>query len=125
MAADAIDEAMTRAFTRWERIESYASPEGWVYRVAMNVARSAMRKTRREDLWNQPPEAAVTDDEPDPELRAAVGRLPSKLRTVVVARYLLDWSTARTAEALGIPEGTVKTRLRRGLARLASDLEGS
>lgn len=55
LAADAIDEAMTRAYTRWNRIELYASPEGWVYRVAMNVARSALRKTRREDLWEQPP----------------------------------------------------------------------
>jgi RNA polymerase sigma factor (sigma-70 family) len=124
LAADAIDEAMTRAYTRWDRIEDYASPEGWVYRVAMNVARSALRKTRREDLWEQPPAEKVFDDQPDLELRAAVGRLPVKFRSVVVGRYLLDWSTAETAEALGIPEGTVKTRLKRALARLAKDLEG-
>lgn len=125
LAADAIDEAMARAFTRWDRIGAYASPEGWVYRVALNVARSALRKTRREDLWEQPPEATVVDDRPDFELRAAIGRLPVKFRSVVVARYLLDWSTADTAEALGIPEGTVKIRLRRALARLAEDLEGA
>lgn len=124
LAADAIDEAMTRAYTRWDRIGTYASPEGWVYRVALNVARSALRKTRREDLWGQPPERLVVDVPPDLELRAAIGRLPVKLRSVVVARYLLDWSTADTAEALGIPEGTVKTMLRRALARLAKDLEG-
>lgn len=124
LAADAIDEAMTRAYTRWDRIEDYASPEGWVYRVAMNVARSALRKTRREDLWDQPPEGKIFDDQPDLELRAAVGRLPLKFRSVVVARYLLDWSTAETAEALRIPEGTVKTRLKRALAHLAKDLEG-
>ncbi len=124
LAADAIDEAMTRAYTRWERIADYASPEGWVYRVAMNVARSALRKTRREDLWDQPPETSVVDDQPDLELRSAIGRLPVKLRSVVVARYLLDWSTADAAEALGIPESTVKTRLKRALTRLAKDLEG-
>lgn len=124
MAADAIDEAMTRAYTRWNLIRVYASPEGWVYRVALNVARSAQRKTHREDLWDQPPERMVVDVEPDLEMRSAIGRLPVKFRSVVVARYLLDWSTAATAEALGIPEGTVKTRLRRALARLAKDLEG-
>lgn len=124
LAADAIDEAMTRAYTRWDRIEDYASPEGWVYRVALNVARSALRKTRREDLWDQPPEGTVTDHQPNLELRAAIGRLPVKFRNVVVARYLLDWSTADTAEALGIPEGTVKTTLKRALTRLAKDLEG-
>lgn len=124
LAADAIDEAMARAYTRWDRLEDYASPEGWVYRVALNVARSTLRRTRREDLWEQPPEGEIFDDQPDLELRAAVARLPVKFRSVVVARYLLDWSTAETAEALGIPEGTVKTRLKRALARLAKELEG-
>jgi RNA polymerase sigma-70 factor (ECF subfamily) len=125
LAADAIDEAMARAYSRWERIEGYASPEGWVYRVALNLARSALRKRRREDLWERPPERIVVDLPPDLELRAAVGRLPVKFRGVVVARYLLDWSTADTAEALGIPEATVKTWLRRALLRLAKDLEGA
>ena len=125
LAAEAIDEAMTRAYTHWGRIESYESPEGWVYRVAINVARSALRRTEREDLWEQPPEEAVADDHPDLELRAAIGRLPVKFRSVVVARYLLDWSTADTAQALGIPEGTVKIRLKRALSRLAQDLKGA
>lgn len=125
LAADAIDEAMTRAFTLWDRIEAYASPEGWVYRVALNVARSALRKKRREDLWAKPPERMVVELPADLELRRAVGRLPVKFRSVVVARYLLDWSTADTAKALGLPEGTVKTRLKRALARLAKDLEGA
>lgn len=124
LAADAIDEAMVRAYTRWDRIEAYASPEGWVYRVAMNVARSALRKTRREDLWDQPPETTVVDQHPDLELREAISRLPVNFRSVVVARFLLDWSTAETAEGLGIPEGTVKTRLKRALRRLAKDLGG-
>lgn len=124
LAAEAIDEAMARAYARWDRIEGYASPEGWVYRVAINVARSALRKTRREDLWEQPPEEAVADDHPNLELRSAIGRLPVKFRSVVVARYLLDWSTADTAQALGIPEGTVKVRLKRALSRLAEDLPG-
>lgn len=118
LAAEAIDEAMARAYARWD-------PEGWVYRVAIKVARSALRTTRWEDLWDLPPEEAVADDHPDLELRAAIGRLPVKFRSVVVARYLLDWSTADTARALGIPEGTVKVRLRRALGRLADDLKGA
>ena len=125
LAADAIDEAMARAYARWDRIEDYSSPEGWVYRVALNWARSALRRRRREDLWDRPPEPSVVDLPPDVELRAAVGRLPGKFRSVVVARYYLDWSTADTATALGIPDGTVKTRLKRALVRLAKDLEGT
>lgn len=125
LAAEAVDEAMARAYAHWDRIEGYASPEGWVYRVALNWARSALRRRRQEDLWDRPPERSVVEVPPDVELRAAVGRLPGKSRSVVVARYYLDWSTAVTASALGIPEGTVKTRLKRALARLAKDLEGT
>ena len=73
LASDAIDEAMTRAFIHWDRIGAYSSPEGWVYRVAMNVARSALRRSRREDLWDRPPEMLVVDGHPDLELRVAIG----------------------------------------------------
>lgn len=125
VAADAIDEAMARAYSRLNRLQYYDSPEGWVYRVALNLSRSALRKRRGEELWEQPPDRAVEDFVPDPDLRSAIGALPVKYRSVVVARYLLDWSTTETAEALGILEPTVKTRLRRALARLAEDLEGA
>lgn len=124
LASDAVDEAMTRAVARWEQVSEYDSPDGWVYRVALNWSRSALRKRRREDLWEEPPEQATVDPFPDPELRRAIAGLPRKYRAVVVARYLLDWSTTDTAEALGIPEPTVKTRLRRALNQLAKELRG-
>ena len=121
LAAEAVDEAMARAYERWSKIGEAENPEGWVYRVGLNWSRSMLRKRGREDFWSQPPERGAFDRASDPDLRSAIGRLPVKLRSVVVARYLLDWSTVETAEALGIPESTVKTRLRRALARLAED----
>lgn len=39
LASDAVDEAMTRAVARWERISKYDSPDGWVYRVALTWSR--------------------------------------------------------------------------------------
>jgi RNA polymerase sigma-70 factor, ECF subfamily len=59
---------------------------------------------------------------PEPELLAAVEALPFKFRTVVVARFFLDWSIEQTAEALAIPEGTVKTLQHRAVARLRTSL---
>jgi RNA polymerase sigma-70 factor (ECF subfamily) len=53
---------------------------------------------------------------------AAVARLPTKLRLTVTCRYLLELSEAETADALGCPVGTVKSRLSRGLERLRADL---
>ena len=51
-----------------------------------------------------------------------MGRLPDKLGRVVTCRYLLDLDEAATAVVLGVPRGTVKSRLSRGLARLRDDL---
>jgi RNA polymerase sigma factor (sigma-70 family) len=63
-------------------------------------------------------ESVHIDDLPEPELLTAVELLPIKYRSVVVARFFLDWSIEQTAEALSIPEGTVKTRQSRALERL-------
>jgi len=65
---------------------------------------------------------AWNDALPDPDLIEAMGRLSLKLRAVVVARYQLDFSTAEVADALGIPEGTVKSRLSRALHQLSREL---
>lgn len=123
LAEEAIDEAMTRALARWHEVGSYDRPEGWLYRVGLNWARGVFRKRRYEllsDLTSSPHSWA--DPLPDPDLIEALGRLSLKLRSVVVARYYLDWSTAEVAEALEIPEGTVKSRLSRALQRLAGEL---
>lgn len=121
LAYEAVDEAMARAARLWEVVSKYDSPEGWVYRVALNWARSMFRR-RRPLPWRG---EALWDTLPDPDVSRAVAGLPIKLRKVVVARYYLDWSVSQIAEALMIPEGTVKSRLHRGLARLENELGGT
>ena len=121
LAIEAIDEAMTRAAQRWDVIGGYESPEGWVYRVALNWARSVFRR-RRPLPWRG---EALWDTLPDPDVSRAVASLPVKLRVVVVARFYLDWSVPEIAAGLAIPTGTVKSRIHRALARLESDLGGT
>ena len=121
LAAEACDEAMVRAYERWSRISGYDNPAGWVYRVGLNWSRSWLRKRGRMRL-GPAPEGSVETDISDPALAAAVAHLSIKLRSVVVLRYYLDWTTQQTATALGIAEGTVKSRLSRGLDRLADEL---
>ena len=65
----------------------------------------------------------VEQEMPEPELLEAVKALPVKYRAVVVARFFLDWSIQRTAEALAVPEGTVKTRQSRAIERLRKRLK--
>lgn len=124
-ATEAVDEAMTRAMARWEEIREYERPQGWVYRVGLNWARGQYRKRRFEILTQLDPDRAVGGELPDVSVLEAVGRLSWKLRSIVVARYYLEWSTAEVAEAFGIPEGTVKSRSSRALDRLAKDLGGT
>src|SRR5437867_2091561 len=57
-------------------------------------------------------------------LLAAVASVPERARLVITCRYLLELSEAETAEVLGWPVGTVKSRLSRALDRLRAELDG-
>lgn len=119
--AEAADEGMARCFAHWSTVSEYDNPAGWVYRVGLNWAVSLRRKLARRlpysppDLVEQPPVA-------DPAIARALDELDVRLRAVVVCRFLLDWSTAATADALGIRPGTVKSRTHRALAQLETRL---
>ncbi len=119
--AEATDEAMTRAYSRWKDVSTYDNPEGWTYRVGLNWAYSWQRKLARKLPWT--PETSTLPVTNDPELDAALQTLDPKYRSVVVCRYFLDWSTEQTATALDIAPGTVKSRLSTGLTQLRRKLD--
>lgn len=123
LGSEAADEALARACERWYEVAGYANPAGWLYRVGLNWARTHQRRNRWRDR-RPVPERAVLAVPGDPELAAALDRLTTEHRAVVVCRYYLDWSVADTAVALDVPEGTVKSRLARALDILHRDLEG-
>lgn len=120
LAREATDEAMLRAYARWSRVGSYDNPGGWVFRVGLNWATSWWRRARGERTllgnaaWVDPPDATVAV--------TALAALPVSQRAVVVCRVLLELSTSETAAVLGVPEGTVKSRLARALAGLRAAL---
>ena len=126
LGAEAADEAFVRACQRWAEVSTYANPQGWVYRVAMNWARSWLRRSRRErDKRPLLVKSELMEDQVlDVDLERALEGLSAAHRTVVVARFFMDWSVEETADVLGIRPGTVKSRLSRALDQLAEELSG-
>jgi RNA polymerase sigma factor, sigma-70 family len=123
LARDATAEAMARAYARWSHVSRVDNPGGWVYRVGLNWATSRWRRRRREHPLPADLDPAATPvDLEAVTVLAALRRLDTRSRAVVVCRVLLDMSTAQTAAALDIAEGTVKSRLARALATLRASL---
>lgn len=128
LGREAADEAMTRAYGKWRTISRYDNPAGWVYKVGLNWGRSWHRKvaSRAAIMRSQAPtQVAQTPPSADLALHEAMTKLDIKYRSVVVCRYLLDWSTEQTADALGLPAGTVKSRLSTALTQLRAALDDS
>ena len=121
LAAEATDEAFTRAFERWTQVQAYENAAGWVYRVALNWARSRLRR-RRFEIVADPPERGELDGF-DPDLERALALLPLEQRTMVVLKHHAGWSYDEIAEALELPAGTVKSRLHRAVVELRAALE--
>lgn len=121
LGVEAADEAMARCYAHWDKVSHYDNPAGWVYRVGLNWALSWRRKLARRHTL-APPEPVQPTLPADPQIVEALSSLDMRLRSVVVCRILLDWSTEQTAEVLQIKPGTVKSRLHRGLSRLAESL---
>ena len=71
------------------------------------------------------PEAAAVAAEDTKRLLGFVNELSEEDRLVIANRYFLELSGEETAAALGIPEGTVKSRLSRALSRLRARVEGA
>lgn len=125
LAADATQEAFARALQRWDEVTALDNPRGWLYRVALNWARSRFRRSARELLTGRPPDidAPELPSPSDPSVTLAMRGLPVEQRAVVVLRLYLDWSVGEVAAVLGVSNGTVKSRLARALDRLRERLE--
>jgi RNA polymerase sigma-70 factor (ECF subfamily) len=109
-AADAADEAFVRAYERWKRVSTMASPAGWLHQVGANALRRRMRRRAMERRFDRPA-LAVVHPLPQPELWAAVRALPERQRTAIVLRYLGDLPEADIAASMGIARGTVSSTL--------------
>lgn len=126
LAADALDEAFTRAFERWNHVRRLDSPAGWVWRTSTNVVRRRFRRAVHErrllgrHVANRPRADVSVDD--DLDLRRALLELTERQRTIIVLAYIADLPHRDIADALGLQVGTVAATASQARARLAGIL---
>ena len=131
-ARDALQEAYVQAYIHLDQFQGRAKLSSWLTRIAVNEAlRRARRRDRVGEVELEMSHAAAPIRGPEQEavraelrraLEHAVDELPEVFRTAFVLRDVEELSTAETAECLGVPEQTVKTRLHRARALLRRTL---
>jgi RNA polymerase sigma-70 factor, ECF subfamily len=112
--------AAVRALDRFDRRRPFGP---WLHRIVMN---RAIDWTRARSLRREVGDDALETTESRPEttvgmpanVTAALASLPPDQRAVIVMRYLLEYTPGEIARMLGLPRGTVNSRLRRGLDAL-------
>jgi RNA polymerase sigma factor (sigma-70 family) len=128
-AEDAVQEALARAWEHEARGKDIRSLGAWVTTVALNLARSQMRRWRCErrardrllPLQRAVPDAPAASGEAH-AVREALRQLPRRQREVTALRYYLGLDVAEIAERLDISTGTVKSLLFRARRALAAAL---
>ncbi len=121
-AEDVVQEAFVRALDHPTRLLGVDDPEAWLRTVAVNLARSRWRRSRR--LVGLAPrlveESRAGDTEGHVVLLQALRKLPAGQREVIALHHLADMSVAQVAATLSLPIGTVKARLARGRLALST-----
>lgn len=133
-AEDVAQEALVAAIRSLDRFDLRRPFGPWLHRIAVNRAidHARARAARGEIASGTAEEAelrggapALGEAEPDPRiegLRTALGGLSPEHRAIVAMRFLLELSPGEIARELDLPRGTVNSRLRRALDRLAAEI---
>ena len=122
-AADAVQEALLRAWNRRDTLRDERYMQTWLIRILLNVCNGIHRKRRRAERAALPPPQAAPAGGAD-ALREALMALPLRLRLPVVLYYMEGMTQQECARALGWPASLVKSRLRAARAALRKLLEG-
>jgi RNA polymerase sigma-70 factor (sigma-E family) len=133
-AEDLAQTTLVRCYTGWDKVSSADNRDAYVYRMLLNC----LRDSRRSRWWKDRASSAALDEgratgpahtaadaaeavAVADAVHRALSCLTKPNRDVVVLRYFVQLTERQTADALGVPAGTVKSRLSRALAQLAAN----
>lgn len=124
LASDAAQDAFLRAAGALERFDHRRPFEPWLLRIVVNRAIDLLRTQRGLVALDEADEPeAFEEPMADEGLLDSIARLDPERRTVIALHYWLDYTTPEIAEVMGVPVGTVASRLSRALRDLRLDLE--
>jgi RNA polymerase sigma-70 factor, ECF subfamily len=129
-AEDACQEALLAAWSAWPRLRDPARFDAWFDRILVNTCIEHLRRQARRPHLTLPDDPDLADRDSlagsvdRDAIGHALGRLNAEHRAVVVLRFWADLSTDAIAERLGVPAGTVRSRLHYALGALHAELEG-
>lgn len=138
-AEDLVSDTMLRAFQRWRQFNLGTNIRAWLFTILYHAFVSRKRRldarevpmpetedgySPREPASDENPEATFFDSFVDEEIVRAIGALPGEYRTALVMSDVHGLRYAEIARVLGVPEGTVKSRLFRARRILQGKLRG-
>jgi RNA polymerase sigma-70 factor (ECF subfamily) len=128
-AEDAVQEALMRAWSRRRSIQfELGEPHRWFMRIVVNVCRDELRRRRRQPVTQaeHAPEPGARPDWEGAEqadLGRAIGRLKEDEQIVLGLRFGRDLTIPQIAAQMGLPEGTVKSRVHYALEHVRAALD--
>ena len=129
LAQDASQETFIKAWRALDSLREDGAEKAWLMKIAVNTCRNMVRNryfrmVDRSVSTDDLPEPSSVDRQEDDSLLKEVMNLPDKYRQVVVLYYYQELTAEETAQALGVPAATVRTRLKRARESLKARLEG-
>ena len=123
-AEDIAQEAFLAAVRSLDRFDRRRPFGPWLHRIVVNRAIdwTRARRLRAEQELPGVPAASAPERGDAAGVAAAIATLAPEQRAVIVLRYLLEYTPGEISELLGVPRGTVNSRLRRGLDALGERL---
>ena len=122
-AEEVAQDAYVKLLGRWDRIRRYDDPEAWVRAVAVRTLVSRLRRqqvaARASAKLRGRTEEVRGPDGDALDVSAALARITPAQRAVVVLHHVMDLPIEQVADELGLPPGTVKSRLARARQALA------
>lgn len=121
--ADAVQEALLKAWRGLNRLRREELFKTWLIRILIRECINILRQNRRMiPAESLPDTAAPQKDDGSAALGEALRRLPDEMRIVVTLFYMDGFSTVEIARALGVPKGTVCSRLARARRQMRETL---